>query len=285
MHVSHLILACRSIKKGEAAKSRILSETDCGPHTNIEVWEVDLDRFESVRGFCERVNIELIRVDGFIANAGLETETYEESEGLERTLTINLVSTFFMALSVLPKLQETATKFGLDTTLSIVGSLIHFMAPDNQLDNSHDIEMLVALSNPETADMTSRYPLSKLAVHQVFNRLVELLPAPSASNQVIVNLVNPGWCATELGRNKHKLLFERICFQMIGRTSEQGSRTLVHSVTSGRETHGKYLSECMVAPQSDYCQSERGRLVGQRLFDEVLERIRSIDAKVAQYVI
>lgn len=284
MHVSGLVLACRSVEKGEAAKSQILSETGCGSRTRIDVWEVDLDSFQSVSAFCKRVKAELTRVDGLIANAGVESETYEQSEGLERTLTINVVSTFFMAISILPKLQETAAKHGVDTRLSIVGSLIHYMAPDNQLDVSDDTEILAALSNPKTADMASRYPLSKLAVHQVFTKLIEHLPAQSASNQVIVNLVNPGWCGTELGRNKQQAIFEKICFRMIGRTSEEGSRTLVHAVTAGRETHKKYLSECVVAPQSHYMQSERGKRARKRLFNETLERIRGIDANVARYV-
>lgn len=285
MHVSNLILACRNVDKGEAAKAEILSETECGSQTKIDVWEVDLDRFHSVNAFCKRASSELSRVDGFIANAGVESETFEVSEGLERTLTVNVVSTYFMAVSMLAKLKETATKHGVDTRLSIVGSLIHYMAPVHQLDVSEDMEILVALSNPGTADMTSRYPLSKLVVHQIFDQLVQHLPIDSASNQVIVNLVNPGWCGTQLSRNKHQALFERICFGVLGRTSEEGSRTLVHAVTAGRETHKEYLSECKVAPQSDYLCSEGGRHVGERLFKEVVERIRNIDAQVAGNVI
>lgn len=284
MYASNLILACRSLEKGEAAKSEILSETGCESRTRIEVWEVDLDRFDSVKAFCKRVHTELDRVDGFIANAGVESETYEESEGLERTLTINVVLTFFMVISTLPKLQEVASKHGVDTRLSIVGSLIHYMAPDSQLDVPSVEKILMVLSNPTTADMASCYPLSKLVVHQVFDRLMEKLPIESASKYAIVNLVSPGWCSTELGRNKNRALFERVCFRMMGRTSEEGSRSLVHAVTAGRETHKKYLSECKVAPQSAYMRSERGRCVGERLFGETIQRIRDIDAKIAQCI-
>lgn len=282
MKVSNLIFACRSLDKGKAAKAKILSEAGPTSRTSIDVWEVDLDQSDSVVAFCKRVSIELDRVDGFIANAGIESETYEQSGDLERTLKVNVVSTFFMVTVLLPKLQETASRYGVDTRLSIVGSLIHYMAPDNQLDVSDDMDILAALSDPTTADMTSRYPLSKLIVHQVFNRLVDRLPIED--NQVIVNLVNPGWCGTELGRNKRQGLFERVSFRILGRTSEQGSRTLVHAVTAGRETHAKYLSECMVAPQSDYMESEKGKRVGEKLFDETLKRIRVADAGVARNV-
>jgi hypothetical protein len=32
----------------------------------------------------------------------------------------------------------------------------------------------------------------------------------------------------------------------LGRTAEEGSRTLLHGALGGQETHGKYLSECEV---------------------------------------
>jgi hypothetical protein len=32
----------------------------------------------------------------------------------------------------------------------------------------------------------------------------------------------------------------------IGRTTEMGSRTLLHGALAGKETHGKYLSECEI---------------------------------------
>jgi retinol dehydrogenase-12 len=285
MHASRLVLACRSMERGEAAKAAILSETGCAGRTTIVVWQVDLDQFGSIRAFCNRLQSELDRIDGFIANAGVELMKYEQSEDLERSLKINVVATFFMVVSMFPKLQETATKYGVDTRLSVVGSLIHYMAPDDQLDVPEDTEILAALSDAKTADMASRYPLSKLIVHQVFTELVKHLPAPSSSRQVIVNLINPGWCATELGRSKEQAFFEHTCFKLIGRTSEEGSRTLVHAVTAGQETHGQYLSECGVAPQSDYMRSERGGRNGKKLFDEVLDRMQKIDSDVARYLL
>lgn len=204
---------------------------------------------------------------------------FQESEGLERTLTVNVVSTFYMVERIWHKLQESAKKYDVDTNLSIVGSLIHYMAPDSQLDVPNDTEILMALSDAKTADMGSRYPLSKLIVHQVFTQMVQQLPAkPTAESRgVVVNLINPGWCGTELGRSKEQGFFERTCFSVIGRTSEAGSRTLVHAVTAGQETHGEYVSECMVKAQSDYMRSEKGAQIGKRLYDETWRRMRRID--------
>jgi retinol dehydrogenase-12 len=283
MNPSRLILACRSLQKGEAAKASIQTATSCSDKVSIEVWEVDLDHFSSVRAFCQRINSDLDRIDGFIANAGVELMEYQEAEGLERTLTINVISTFYMANAIYQKLQESAKKYNVDTNLSLVGSLIHYMAPDAQLDVPEDMEILEALSDAKTADMGSRYPLSKLVVHQVFAQMVQQFPAKeTGSHGVVVNLVNPGWCGTELGRSKEQGMFERACFSVLGRTSEEGGRTLAHAVTAGRGSDGEYLSECMVKPQSEYMRSEKGGQIGKRLFDETWKRLQRIDDGAAE---
>jgi hypothetical protein len=33
---------------------------------------------------------------------------------------------------------------------------------------------------------------------------------------------------------------------LVGRTAEQGSRTLIHAAVAGEESHGKFLSECEI---------------------------------------
>lgn len=279
MNVSRLVFACRNLEKGEAAKVTVMSEAGDPDSLQIDIWQVDLDHFTSVRAFCTRVNRELDRIDGFIANAGVELMKYEQSEGLERTLTVNVVSTFYMVTSIWHKLQETTERFNVDTRLSVVGSLIHCMAPEHQLDVPEDVEILTALSDRATADMSSRYPLSKLIVHQLFAAMAHHnAPAQrDSAPRVIFNLVNPGWCGTELGRAKEQGIFERVCFAAIGRTSEDGGRTLAHAVTAGRESDREYLSECVVKLQSEYVRSEKGESVGERIYGEVLEKIRAID--------
>ena len=267
----------RNVKKGEAARSAILSEVPTKHRKQIEVWEVDLDRYDSVISFVKRVKSDLDHLDGFIANAGIELSTFETSEGLERSLTINVVSTYLMVLELLPKLQETADMLGIDTRLTIVGSLIHYMAPNSQLDVSADAKILETLSDSKSASMAQRYSLSKLMMHQVFTKLVQHLPKSTGKSQVVVTIVNPGWCGTELSRNRDSSLPERMMFRLMGRTSEEGSRTLLHGVTASPDLHGTYLSECEAKSMSSCVRSEQGRLVSKRLWEEVCERVRHID--------
>ena len=219
------------MKKGEAAKEAIRQESKTSHQTSIEVWEVDLDKYKSVVSFSGRVRSQLPRLDGVVANAGIELDKFETSEECERTLTINVISTFLMALSILPKLKETAETYGVDTTLTIVGSMIHIWAPDSQLQVSDNQQIFQALSDSSTADMKQRYPLSKLIVEQCFRELAERYPASTRDeqHQVVINCVNPAWCTSELSRYKHVSLFERVMRFLLIRTSEEGSRTLVHA--------------------------------------------------------
>ena len=51
---------------------------------------------------------------------------YTAVAGNESTITVNVVSTFLLALLVLPKLQETARLFNVIPTLTIVSSDVHY---------------------------------------------------------------------------------------------------------------------------------------------------------------
>ena len=65
--------------------------------------------------------------------------------------------------------------------------------------------------------------------------------------------------------------------RLIGRTAEEGSRTLVHAAAAGEESHGKYLSECRVKPESSFVRSEEGKVVEEWVWKElvwILEGIR-----------
>lgn len=279
MGASKLILACRNPRKGEAAAAVIRKLPKARKDIVVAVWDLDLDSHDSVVAFCTRVCSTAERVDGLILNAGVEMKKFEMSEGLERSITINVVSTIMLAVGVLPKLQATARSFNTATHLTIVGSLVHFFGLDEQLNIPNNI--LTSLSNPQTADMPNRYNLSKLMLHLCFNEMIARSATDDDFNgsdktQVIVNVVNPGWCATELFRNSSAGLMERIMFRLIGRTGEEGSRALVHGVVAGVTTHGCYLSECTPKPQSSFVRSPRGYAARRRLWEEVAQEMKAL---------
>jgi retinol dehydrogenase-12 len=115
-----VILGCRSLNKGFNAKKDIERSFQVDPAI-IEVWEVDLSSYASVKAFCGKV-AELDRVDAIVENAGVATPIFELVEGMEKTITVNVISTFLMALLVLPKLRESAMKYNMVPKLTIVAS-------------------------------------------------------------------------------------------------------------------------------------------------------------------
>jgi retinol dehydrogenase-12 len=80
-----VILACRNIEKGEAAKKSIEETTQ--RRGVVEVWQVDLSSYESVKQFARRVE-GLERLDAIIENAAIATQKYQVFEGNESTLSI-----------------------------------------------------------------------------------------------------------------------------------------------------------------------------------------------------
>lgn len=91
------------------------------------------------------------------------------------------------------------------------------------------------------------YPLSKLLQVLATRQMASLLPYDKTG--VVINYVNPGLCKTGLSSNSG--LRVRIMVGMmnllLGRTPEQGSRNLVYAAVAGAESHGRYVSSCVVA--------------------------------------
>jgi retinol dehydrogenase 12 len=71
MNPARMILAVRTISKGEDAKKIIEAQTNSKGQTKIEVWELDMGLFESVKRFAKKCHDELDRVDVLLLNAAV----------------------------------------------------------------------------------------------------------------------------------------------------------------------------------------------------------------------
>lgn len=74
--IARLILAVRTVAKGEEAKKQILAET---PGVEVQVWALDHESFASIDEFGRRA-AELDRLDIVILNAGVKNLDYVESK-------------------------------------------------------------------------------------------------------------------------------------------------------------------------------------------------------------
>lgn len=71
---------------------------------------------------------------------------------------------------------------------------------------------------------------------------------------------------------------------LMARTTEVGSRTLVHSAAAGQESHGKYMSECKVKAPSAFVRSKEGEEAGRRVHLELLEILENIQPGVTKNI-
>lgn len=89
-----------------------------------------------------------------------------------------------------------------------------------------------------------RYNVSKLL--EVFcTRELVARAKESGKPEVIINYLNPGLCHSELARDAGWGL--ALIKFLFARTTEHGSRSLVHAVEAGPDTHGQYLSDCSIS--------------------------------------
>jgi retinol dehydrogenase-12 len=127
LNCAKLILAVRTIPKGQIAKEDIVESVKHRSDAHIiELWPLDLNSTESTLAFAERVKKELPRADVLVENAGINNESWAVSEGFEQTIQVNVINTFLLALSLLPKMTETKAKFADSSPhLVIVSSEAH----------------------------------------------------------------------------------------------------------------------------------------------------------------
>lgn len=122
LHADRVILACRNKAKGDAAVKSIRASDPESP-TKLDVWQLDVGDFASVKAFAARAEKELHRVDVLLCNAGVMTSTYSEmSDGWESTLAVNVIGTFLLVVLMLPKMRETARQHKTTPHVTVTSS-------------------------------------------------------------------------------------------------------------------------------------------------------------------
>lgn len=266
---TRVILGVRNVPAGEAAKEEI--EKSTGRPGVCEVWEVDLASHSSTLAFGDRI-AQLPRLDAAILNAAVATRNYQQAEGYERTITVNVINTLLLGLLILPRLKATGQEFPTSQPrLSFVVSEVHAWVEFTEWKDTDKTMQL--LSDPTKARMGERYPLSKLL--EVL--LVQELAGRTRGTDVIITMVNPGLCHSSLGREAGWQLAAMKL--VLARTTEIGSRTLVAGISTGIEGHGAYMTDATVdnTSLSPFVRSEEGRPAREKIWKElsaILEPIR-----------
>ncbi|KAF2669534.1 NAD(P)-binding protein [Microthyrium microscopicum] len=272
LDAARVILAVRTLKKGETAKTDI--EATTGRKGVVEVWQLDLSSYASVKEFAAKAS-KLDRLDILLENAGIATEKFTLLEDNESTITVNVVSTYLLALLLLPILKSTAATTGKKSYLTIVSSEMHFMTQAPYLTSLPPTTSIFAtLNDPNAKYQSDRYQLSKLLEVFASRQMVDDYMS-NPDYPVITNFLTPGLCKSELMREAGlKGTIVKTAFG--ARTTEVGSRTLVHATQAGQDSHGRFLMNCQIRDVAPLVESEKGVVLQRRVWEELSAKLEKI---------
>lgn len=210
---SKLILAVRSAKKGDEAKNSI--EASTGRQDAIEVWPLDMLDYGSIKDFVSRCDT-LVRLDVVVANADILRNTYEQSEGVELTVKVNVIETFLIAVGLFPALRRSTATTGQTGRIVITSSVMHeevgyrILATidvltkifEAKFQERQEPSIFEALNKDKKSYIADRYNTSKLLevllVRSITNAMQQ---GQHSKGPVILNTVNPGLCHSSLDKD------------------------------------------------------------------------------------
>ncbi|KAK0489457.1 hypothetical protein IW261DRAFT_417208 [Armillaria novae-zelandiae] len=284
MNPARLVLTARNEVKGRKALAQLQADTG---YSKAELWIIDVADFNSVVAFANRAEQELNRLDILIENAGILTWDYEQVEGWEKTIHTNNLGPGLLAIRMIPKMLETARKHSVYPRLVVVASDSHYWTTIEK-DVIASSSILAKLSNREYCTkevMSHRYQDTKL-LNILFARALQgHIPSSPA---ITVNSVTPGFCYSDIGSGVPAEEAERLqkMREELAFTTEEGSRQLVYaavgSLDKEEKLRGKYIHLSEVVEESDFVISEDGKIVQDKVWEEMLEILGKVDPKVSE---
>lgn len=116
---------------------------------------LDMASSASVRSFAKKTSIELNRIDGLVANAGIMIDAWSTAEGVETSITVNVINTLLLGALIMPKLKEVGREFGTHPTVVFVVSVLGYTAK-SEIDKSRKGGIFNGFNDPNRANMDQR---------------------------------------------------------------------------------------------------------------------------------
>ncbi|KAF7594140.1 hypothetical protein BBP40_009989 [Aspergillus hancockii] len=276
---SKVILGCRNTSKGNNAKREIEATLRCSPDI-IEVWELDIETPASIAEFVEKTS-KLRRLDVLISNAGIQTIEYHISYGTERTLAVNVIGTFLLALQLIPKLRATARTYNVTPHMTFVGSALYDVA---KYPTEHGGDIFAWFGDKRHVNMmdNNQYNLSKLLLAYGIIKLSSIVnpitDKSRGSTPIVINSLDPCFCKTELTSELtggFKAVF-KIFEWLFARSAEEGSRLVVIAATAGRKTHGGYMRAGALQKYAPIIASEDGVKRTAYVWDAICKKLEEL---------
>ena len=180
-----VVMVVRNGERGEKARAEIVRETENG---GVQMMICDLSSMDSIRRFAKEFKDAYPRLDVLINNAGGFFAKHQITvDGFERTVAVNYLAPFLLTHELLPLLKSSAPSriVNVGSGLSSSGKIV---LDDLQYEKSYG--------------GMKAYANSKLMLTMHTYELARRLEGSG----VTANVLEPGFVATNLGRNSGSLL-------------------------------------------------------------------------------
>ncbi|KAI0388681.1 hypothetical protein F5Y17DRAFT_185952 [Xylariaceae sp. FL0594] len=277
---SKLVLGVRTAAKGEKTKAAIVEATGCSPDIFV-ILPIDLESFESARAFAARLDeiapeIHVLQ----LAGGSMRTTFIASADGFESSLQANALTPALLALLLLPKVRATAAAAAAKRDaglcyISFVNSIAHVEVKPEDVPDPSSGQTLIGRCNAKAQfDFQKQYFLVKLVAFFAMRGVAQR--SGGGSQHVVVNATCPGLCKTNM---LHELPFiarivMAVTYFVMGRSAEQGARTMISATGLGVDSHGKFWTNDQFPPTSKLLESERGEELYHETWNEVLTILR-----------
>jgi NAD(P)-dependent dehydrogenase (short-subunit alcohol dehydrogenase family) len=267
---SKVIISARDLAKGESIKATIIERL--GRSDQLEVWELDLSRYDSVIAFAQRTET-LDRLDIAILNAGVHRSKYTQSKhGWEEDLQVNTLSNVLLGLLLLPKLRASRPSSQHIPVLEFVNSGYHqsaIVSPEIR----KETDILRWYNKPENFNEADQYRFSKLFLMYAVNKLAEEV----SPTDVIITSVCPGFVATGLARDHNFPGISIVWFLIrmsFAFSPEVGANTILSGTTQGTQAHGRFWKFDKIMPIAPSIAGNDNKQLASRIWNEITDALR-----------
>ncbi|KAM7220416.1 hypothetical protein V8F06_004195 [Rhypophila decipiens] len=293
--LSTLIVAVRSITKGEAAASALRTEF---PGVDVRVWMLDMASYDSITAFTRRCDKELDRLDIVILNAGVAMNDFQISSvtGHELVLQVNYLSTALLAILLLPIVRKRRERLNRAGDAQLPPARLSFAGSDtvywsvlnspaaiqdllNQLGDGR-ASLWEQFDQPEGYNMDIAYQRSKVLLLAFVARLAEGYVNP---DEVVINCVNPGLSTESTflrdGVKPTKNWFlnrlSELFLNAFSRPIAVAASNYIDAVLwKGKESHGSFVSDWAIKPYPAIGYSKEGQAFLAKVWDETLGELK-----------
>ena len=252
LNVSTLILAVRTLKKGEAVKEKFLMDKDIkrhNPKADIRVMQLDMDDYQSIKDFAAKFKTEVAQLDLLILNAGIGLLKLERSpSGHDRTTQVNYYSNVILTFELLSTLEATAARTGKPSRISWVGSRNHY---SSTLEKKKPVKpnegVIEHFDAQENFFPYQHYNDTKLLCAMFLYDIAKRI----SPDKVVINMMCPGMVDTSMSDvlpQPFRAIINLIKF-FAARTPEEAGWIVVNAAAVvGPDSHGQFYGDKKIEP-------------------------------------